>query len=312
MIRAFSILLVLLMTACGGSHKETVENPYSERMKDLTQTGVDAMVRERWLVAERLFVRALQAAQLANDPELTGLAWYNLGTVYAASGENEKAEQVLIRCISVAQRHGLKVTQVRARVALALLYQKTGREAWQPQALDSSMPLDIHLSVARLAQLQKRHEMARREYDYVLRKSDSDRMTLLYKMDAHMGFALLLIDDDQIAEAREHIAAVQRMSREIGAPRQAAHALILGARLENDEAQKLDDLRDALAIYEAMDDLRGQKDALKALRTIAEQQGDSSRVETLEKRLQRLELESTGSESAESEPGASEPEQKDQ
>lgn len=296
MMRWFVMVVVLLLASCGGSHKEVVENPYSNRMKELTRTGVDAMQRERWQVAGSLFERALQAAQLANDQDLIGQAWYNLGVLHISAGANEKGENELLRAVSVSQRQHQEVTLMRARIALALLYQKTGRKAWQAEALKSDMPLDLHLSVARLAQLQKHYEVAHSEYAYVLKRSGKDRKTLLYKIDAHMGLALLHFELHEELVVREEIERVMEMSREVGAPREAAHALLLRSRLEKSEARKLNDLQDALAIYEALEDVHGQRDALNDLIAISEAHGDKSNTEALQKVLQRLEYAAPGSE----------------
>lgn len=284
-----AVVTVLLLAACGGgSHKEVVENPYAERMKELSRTAVDAMQRERWLVAERLFDRALQAAQLANDPDLVGRAWYNLGVLHVAAGNEDKGDDALKRAISVAERHQLGITLLRARMAQALLYQKQGKAAWKPDSLGSNVPLDLHLSLARLAQLQERYDVARREYAVVLGRGGEDRATILYKIEAHMGLALLAEQQRDMATARQEAGDVLRMSREIGAPRLAAHALLLSAKLEGNEALKQDYLRDALAIYQALEDGRGQKDTLLQLQEIAEGQGDAAKVELLQQKLQEL------------------------
>jgi len=288
MIRVVAVALLLMLASCGGSHKEVVENPYGERMKELTQTGVDAMRRERWQVAASLFERALQAAQLANDPQLIGQAWYNLGVLHISAGEGERGEGELLQAINVARRHGQDVTVVRSRIALALLHQKSGKEAWKPDTLSSSMPLDLHLSVARLAQLQQRFDVARSEYEYVIGRGGKDRETLQYKIDAHMGMALLLTEMHDTAAARDEVAEVLELSREIGAPRQAAHALLLSAKLGGDEAQLHDNLMDALSIYKALDDVRGQRESINALLALSSVQRDAGKSAQLKQRLQKL------------------------
>lgn len=290
MRRLLLLMMVLLASACStASQKEVVDNPYSDRMRELSRTGADAMQRERWQVAERLFDRALQAAQLANDPDLIGQAWYNLGVLHAAAGDTEKSEQTLMRAASIAERNSQQVTLLRARIALALLHQREGRQAWQPEELGPSMPLDLHLSLARLAQLQERYEVSRKEYDYVLGKYGDDRDTLMYKINAHMGLALLLKELGDINAAETEIAEVLKMSRDIGAPRQAAHAHLLSAKLSKDEALKQENLQDALAIYEALDDRHGQRDALTLLIEISARQGDAAKADALRRKLEALE-----------------------
>lgn len=80
MKRLTVVVVLLMLVACGGSgQKFAVENPYAERMKELSRNGVLAMQRERWSVAEKLFDRALQAAQLAHDSDLVARAGITLG-----------------------------------------------------------------------------------------------------------------------------------------------------------------------------------------------------------------------------------------
>lgn len=293
MMRTFVIVLVLILSACGGSHHEVVENPYSERMKELTGTGVDAMQRERWDVADRLFSRALQAAQLANNPELIGQAWYNLGALHVAAGEAERGEVELLRAIDISRRYHLEVTRIRANLALALLRQKKGEDTWKPDAMGSSMPVDVHLSAARLSHLQKRYDVALKEYDYVLSRSDKDRTTLMYKIDAHMGLALLNLELGNEKDMHKEIEEVLGMSRDIGAPRQAAHAFLLGARLAGDESVKLNNLHNALAIYQALEDVRGQRDALTMLLELAVARGESEAAAVWQNKLNLLPDETT-------------------
>ncbi|MFC1536375.1 tetratricopeptide repeat protein [Pseudomonadota bacterium] len=280
---------LLMLVACGSSgQKNSVENPYAERMKDLSSNGVAAMQRERWSVAEKLFERALQAAQLANDPDLIASAWYNLGMLHVSAGNDKKGEAALERASSVSEQHQLEVTNMRARVALALLFQRQGREAWQPGVLDAAYPVDIHLIAARLSQLQQRGDIARREYEFVLRKREVNRTVMLYKMEAHMGLALLAEQQQDHEVAKNEIAQVLKMSREIGAPRLAAHALLLKATLTQDGAVKRDDLLDALAIYRALKDLHGQSDTLHQLMHLADHEGSLAELERLQGELDRV------------------------
>ncbi len=280
---------ILMLAACGSSgHKNMVENPYAERMKELSSNGVAAMQRERWLVAERLFERALQAAQLANDPKLIARAWYNLGMLHVSAGDDQKGEAALKRASSVAEQHQLEVSNMRSRVALALLLQRQGREAWQPDVLGSSYPADIHLIAARLGQLQQRYDVARQEYEFVLRKREVDRATMLYKIEAHMGLALLAEQQQDHETAKKEATLVSEMSRDIGAPRLAAHALLLSARLIQGEAQKRNDLQAALAIYRALQDLQGQSDTLHQLMHLADHKGDHIESERLQGELDQV------------------------
>ncbi|MDX8404428.1 MAG: hypothetical protein R8K54_08485 [Mariprofundaceae bacterium] len=282
MKRLIVCAVLLALTACGSSGQKTViDNPYAERMKELSRNGVAAMQRERWLVAEKLFDRALQAAQLSNQPALIGQAWYNLGTLHVSAGDDKKGEDALKRSIRVAQRHHLEISRMRAKIALARLYQKQGNKAWQPTALASSMPMDLHLSLARLAQLQERYDVARSEYTWVSNRKSSDRASMLYKIEAHMGLALIAVQLQDHETAKKEAERVLEMSRKTGAPRLAAHALLLSANMEENEAEKRDYLQDALVIYQLLKDVRGEKDVLLQLKAMTEEQGDTTEVEAV-------------------------------
>jgi len=290
MIRlSVAILVLLLLAGCGGSSgKVAVDNPYTEKMKELSRNGVAAMQKERWAIAEKSFDRALQAAQLSNEPALIARAWYNLGMLHVSSGALKRGESALEKAMAVAKQHELVVSQMRSRVALALLHQKRGEKAWQPESLPSSMPIDLHLSAARLAQLQKRYGVAHQEYGFVLRTGGDDRAGMLYRAEAHMGLALIAEEQGDQEAAKNEAASVLTMSRKIGAPRLAAHALFLTAALTRDEAKKLDSLEDALAIYRALNDLQGQSDTLHQLMHLAEKRGDAAELEDLQRQLDRV------------------------
>ena len=280
------LVAVLMLTACSSSgQKNSVENPYAERSKELSSNGVAAMQRERWPVAEKLFERALQAAQLANDPDLVAGAWYNLGMLHVSAGDHQKGEAALKHASSVAEQHQLEVSNMRAKVALALLFQKQGRQGWQPDVLGSAYPADIHLIAARLSQIQQRYDVARREYEFVLRNSEANRAAMLYKTEAHMGLALLAEQQQDHEGAVREATLVLKLSREIGAPRLAAHALLLQATLTQNEAAKRDGLRSALAIYRALQDLHGQSDTLHQLMHITDLEGNPSELKRLQSEL---------------------------
>lgn len=292
MIRFVSLLVVLMLAGCGGSgQKSMVENPYAERMKELSRNGVVAMQRERWLPAQNLFERALQAAQLSNQPLLVAQAWYNLGTLHLSAGHDEKGEIALKKAASVAEQYHLKLVDLRTRIALALIDQRRGVVKWQPDSIPSSVPLDIHLSFARLAQLQGRFEVSRKAYETVLSRKASDRSSLLYKVEAHMGLALLAEQQQDDATAMKEVDSVLVMSREVGAPREAAHALILAARLRKEEHAKAGSLEDALAIYRALEDQRGEEETLVKLIALARERGDSDQVRLFQEQLDTLEKE---------------------
>ena len=120
-------MLAVAMTSCGGGHRKAavIENPYATRAQDFINNGKIAMQRERWQAAEQNFSRALMAAQLADNTPLISQSWYNLGVARAAMRDKLKAEDAYNRAIRLARQHKYDVMEMRARLALTLLRQRS-------------------------------------------------------------------------------------------------------------------------------------------------------------------------------------------
>lgn len=281
------ILLTLLLAACGGKQVDDVSNPYADRMRELSKNGVIAMQRERWDIAGRTFERALKAAKLANDRALVAQAWYNLGVVHSAVGEYAKAEEALHQAEREALGTDSDVLRMRARLALALVHQKQGKKAWQPDSIASSMPVDVQLSAARLMQLKGNHTAAAELYWRVVKRRAKDRRNMIYQAEAHMGLAMLAEAQKDGARVMEQTARVLEIARKTGIPRLAAHAYLLMAGYSS-PAQSRDAYRQAADLYQALDDTQGLKKALQGLIALAERQGDREQVESLSRELEEL------------------------
>lgn len=289
-------LLVLTMlfalAACGGSRKEEITNPYALRMKDLSETGVIAMRRERWRSAESAFSRALIAAQLADSPSLVTRAWYNLGMARASAGNIADAKKALIRAQELARRYGDNPTYLRARLNLALLQEQNGEKGWRPDVLESRAPPDIHLIAGRLAHRQGRLDVAHKEYDLALRRSGKTRGGLLYKAQAYMGLAMTAKSEGDVKLAAKNADKALGLLRQVGAPKLTAHALLFSSGLDAPDSKRLDLLERAYAIYRALNDVKGQRTCLAELIKVESGLGHKQEAGTYRKRLQKLEQES--------------------
>lgn len=279
-------LLLLLPAACMSvQHKEAeTVNPYLERFDQLTRGGIEAMERERFPYAERLFQRALAAAQLADDGKRLAWAWYNLGLVRSARAKRAEAVLAWRKSADVARREGVFSMQWRARLALIL----SGEEEWQPEPIDPSLPADVHLMAAQAAYLKGIKQVAEREYKQVIVRAGGDRRGLRLRGRAHFGLALLHKESDNLEEARRHLAAAMGLFRRIGDPRRQAHALVLAAELETDPQTAKDELERARAIFRLLEDRKGEAVALAGLVRLAKQVGDETSLERYGKALRGL------------------------
>lgn len=286
-----TIVASAMLISCGGNGgKKTVENPYLERAHGFSADGMEAMRRERWSSAERAFSRALLAAQLSDDTGLVRLSWYNLGVVRSAMGHLETAEEAFRRCMSLAKRQGDEVMRVRSQLALALMRVRHHQKAGAVVVANMSLPADVHLQRARLAQLQGDSETADQAYHSAITKSGQSANGLRMKADALMGLAILQHDAGNDEQARKFVEQALEICREIGAPRLTAHALFLSGRIAVSVDSQRDYFERALAIYTALNDMRGQREALEQLQKLAETSGDSQYLERIQLRLQGLAL----------------------
>jgi len=284
------LVVAALLAACGGgahnTTNESVRNPYVKSAKTLTDAGVSAMQRERWDYARNVFERALKAAQLTDDPRLVAKEWYNLGTAHAASGWHQKALHDFSKAQAVAERANDPVTAIRARLARALLPGQIND--WQPDVLPAKYPADVHLAAARLAQNQTRQDVAKQEYYLVLKKSENSRLGLLYQAQAHLGMAMLARQEQDMERAKQEVEAALGLLRQVGSPRLIAHALLFYGKLEivTDDRRGL--LQRALVIYQALEDIRGQRDCLTVLVKIENHAGNVEEAGIYQQRLKSL------------------------
>ncbi len=288
-LRCVLVLLVMLLAACGGKQNHgAVENPYLEKAHAFSADGMAAMRRERWNAAERGFSRALLAAQLADNAVLVRLSWYNLGVVRSAMQHAEEAEDAFRRCITLSRRQGDDAMRIRAGLALALMQMRLEREVDQVDVRGSGLPADIYLQSGRLAQLQGRADAADKAYHSAIAKSRRSANGLRIRADAHMGLALLQQQSGDAGGARKSVDKALAICREIGAPRLTAHALFLSAGLSQSAMEQKDQYERALTIYTALDDMRGQRETLERLQSLAEDEGDSHALERIRLRLHGL------------------------
>ncbi len=282
-------LVVVMLSACGGSNKPKIVNPYTEVARSHATEGVIAMQRERWVFAETLFERSLAAAQLADEPELIINAWYNLGTTRAAMGKRKEAQEAFSQVISMASLHGFPVVQKRAEIGIALLQAAAGEPAMQPDVLSSSLPADLHLAVARLAQYQGRSDVAKEEYRLVLRQAANSRGGMQFKAKAHLGLAMLARAAGDAQKEAVELEDALALCRKAGAPRIAAHALLMKADVLEDDAKRHDALLRALVIYQNLGDIRGQRASLEKLVGLDDGVANEQQAKQYRKALQMLE-----------------------
>jgi tetratricopeptide (TPR) repeat protein len=295
--QALLLLLAVAMASCSGGHRKpaVVENPYASRAQDFINNGKFAMQQERWQVAELSFSRALLAAQLADNTALVSQSWYNMGMVRAAMGLQLKAEDAYNKAIRLSGRYRHEVMQMRARLALTLLRLRANKPVSDSMPDDlfsrKNWTADIYLQAARIAQLQKQSEQAKNAYNAVLNLKGKGKAALKMKAEAHMGLALLAKSAGETDEAHLHVDETLALCRRIGAARLTAHALLLKGQLPGGSGTydiRRDQLERALDIYSVLKDVRGQRQSLKYLDSLAKAVGDRQAMKRIQLRLREL------------------------
>jgi len=282
------LVATVLLAACGGARNAADEavNPYVKRAKTLTEAGISAMQRERWEYAKNVFERALKAAQLTDDPRLVAKEWYNLGTAHAAAGQYQEALHDFNEAQAVAEQVKYPVTVIRARLARSLLPGQLN--SWQPDVFAMKYPEDVHLAAARLAQMQKRQEVAKQEYLLVLKKAGKSRLGMLYLAQAHLGLAILARENHDMANTKREVEEALGLLRRVGAPRLIAYALLFYGKLEIPVNDRRGSLQRALVIYQTLGDVRGQRACLTVLTEIENHAGDVKSAKVYQQRLESL------------------------
>lgn len=263
MRRLAYLWIVGLLSACAGSHPHAeIGNPYVEETRQFTQTGMSAMQREHWAYAQSSFARALATAQLTDDSRLVAQSWYNLGMARKSGGKVKAAAEGFQGALKAAREGGDDLMALRARLALALL-QRQAR--WYPDAIKASLPPDIHLSAARLAERQQRLAAAQSEYRQALKRSGKTRQGMIYKGQAHLGLGMLAQQRGDGEMARLHMRQALVIFRKVGVPRLIAYTLLQLSKSDLSREVRETEIRHALTIYRAMSDDAGQKSCIEAL-----------------------------------------------
>ncbi len=280
-------VLVLLATGCAARQavKETVENPYARQARVLTDAGLEAMRRERWDYAAGMFARALKAARLTADVRLAARAWYNLGAAHAAMGNNGEAAGDFRQARELALEVGDAAHALRSRLALALL---PGADDWRAGKLPAGLPADVHLAAGRLAERHGDMDTAIEEYARALHQAGRARAGLRYRGEARLGLARLALAAGRGRQASRHARAAIGLFQKVGAPRLIAHALLLDARASVEPTHSLRQARRAWLIYQALEDMRGQRDALRLLAMRAGQMGNAEAARRWRARLREV------------------------
>lgn len=279
-------LLLLPLAGCGGKHVKKIENLYAVKAVEFNRDGVAAMRYERWPMAERAFGRSLKAAQLADASEMVVHAWYNLASVRAVQGK-ASAEEAYVQAESLARRYNMPEMGMRARLSLALWQLRRGRKV---TAVDVSgrWPTDVYLMGGRLAQKLHDQPAAAAAYQQAIRTAGKDAAGLKMQAEAHTGLALLARDAGDIGMIRVETAKALELCRRIGAPRLTANLLLLRASVPGVAAERGDEIERAYGIYEALTDVKGERQALRAWIDIANAGGDTKLAESLDAKLKAL------------------------
>ena len=293
--------MALLLTSCvtsGSSKTPEIKNPYILEAENHNSNGIEAMQQERWNAAERSFSRALNASQLADDMRLIARSCYNLANAYSGANNLSKAAEAYGQAVEFAQRNHDEVMHLRALLAMRLVQQRTERlpENFTLQQLPQTLfskrvwPSDLHLQAGRLAQRLGDSALAKSAYELVISQKESDRNILRLKAEAHMGLALLARDAGATQAAWSEAEQTLFYCRKIGAPRLTAHALLLQGELpQGNRSEQQDKLERALDIYNALNDLHGEKKTLILLLRQAEAAADNSAATLHRLRLKGIE-----------------------
>lgn len=283
---AVCCMALLLLGGCGGRHVNRVENLYAVKAVEFNRDGVEAMRYERWSAAERAFSRSLRAAQLADETEMVVHAWYNLAAVRAAQNKPE-AEAAYTEAMALAGRYDMPEMRMRARLSLSLWQLGRGQQV-EPVDVSGRWPVDIYLMGGRLAQKLNDPAAAQAAYQSAIRHAGRDAAGLKMQAEAHMGLALQARDAGDVGAIRVETAKALELCRRVGAPRLTANLLLLRASVPGVAAERGDEVERAFGIYEALNDIEGQRQSLNVWLELARAGGKTALAESLEVRLKAL------------------------
>ena len=272
------MVLLVAITACGGGHqtssKVVIENPYVQRVKDMTHLGVVAMQKERWASAENAFNHALQASKLANNPILIVHANYNLAMVHKAMWQASEmnitqVQDELSQVIRIGKKHHMDNEVIGAQLQLQLLQVKAGLKPNTMPILPDGLSESVYLTAARLAQLQGKPAQAGQLYHKTLTLAKNNRSGLLLQAQARMGLGLLAKDSGDETAAQKEIKKVLAICLQVGAPRISANASMLLSGLNNlSKQERIDYAERAMSIYQLLHDEHGEAKAKAVLTSL--------------------------------------------
>jgi len=188
----------------------------------------------------------------------------------------------------LSDRQGDAVMRVRAGLALALMQVRHQQQVEVVDMPRESLPADVYLQQARLAQLQGDMETAEHAYRTTISKSGKHAAGLRMQADAYMGLAILQYKSGNHERAKVQVEKALAICREIGAPHLTAHALLLSGKIAATAEVGRDYFERALTIYTALNDVRGQRETLEALQQLAAAAGDEAGLARIRLRLQAL------------------------
>ncbi|RME36495.1 MAG: hypothetical protein D6794_08420, partial [Deltaproteobacteria bacterium] len=232
--------------------------------------------RERWDAAERAFVRALRAAQLADDPELVRRAWYDLGMVRRAARKWDASTEAFARAERLSARAGDDAMAMRAHLARMLIAQR------RKQAVDLGglrgmlghrrWDADIALQAGRVFHRAGSGADAESWYRQAASRAGRDASGFLIRAQAHLGLAMLAARAGDAKRLHQALDAALKAARAVGAPRIIAQAQLLAGTHAASATEAQDRLERALAIFVALRDEAHARQTLDALIGLAERE----------------------------------------
>ncbi|MDX8397084.1 MAG: hypothetical protein R8K49_02065 [Mariprofundaceae bacterium] len=258
---------MMLLSSCGAKHHDNilpvVENPYTQRVQDLTRVGIEAMYKERWLTAEHAFERAVQASKLADDLLYVVKSQYNLAMAYKAQGLKGKATVMLQQTLQIAKAHEFDVDALRMTYVLALLEPVKFPVVLPELSSMPPLPADLYLYAGQLAQQQQQFELANQYYEYVLKIASVQRSGLWFKANAHLGLAKVALQQQHLGVMNQQAGRSLELARQVGMPRLSAETLLFLAQYGGlNKMEKQDYVQRAVDIYQLLGDQQAYKQAM--------------------------------------------------
>jgi len=182
---------------------------------------------------------------------------HQMGVCYRTQGDYRRAEQVLIRCIQMAQQNadqqdaGSTDAYIQARYHdVPHKRRNAAARIWQSQAFALNQLGHIALSKGKFARAR---EYYTRCWDMFVAHGEEENLACI----AYMGLGMLLVEEQRFAEARSFLQRNLQIRRRIGDEGIAARAAIHLAAAHigcghSEQAESL--LSDAFRVSKALDD----------------------------------------------------------